>query len=81
MFLRRLTPPHSSWEGPQVTNFDQCLQIVMVIWKSADVSWGIFRLLGGGLREGDMLGELSLRNSSWGKKGFMKGEQDFLALF
>ena len=28
-----------------------------------------------------MLGELSWRNFSWGKKIFIKGAQDFLALF
>ena len=28
-----------------------------------------------------MLGELSWRNLSWGKKIFMKGAQDYLALF
>ena len=33
MFWGRLTPPQSPWEGPQVTNFDQCLHIVLIIWN------------------------------------------------
>ena len=41
--------PHSTREiGPQVTNFDQCLHIVMVIWNYTDVFRGILRLCGDG---------------------------------
>ena len=36
---------------------------------------------GRGWEEGDMLGELSIDNLSWGMKISMKGAQDLLALF
>ena len=36
-----ITPPQSLGEGLQVTNFDQCLHIVMVIGKCTDVFRGI----------------------------------------
>ena len=39
-------------EGLQVTNFDQCLHIVMVIGKCTDVFRGIFFCLGVGLMGG-----------------------------
>ena len=37
-------------EGLQVTKFDQCLHIVMVIGKCTDVFRGIFSWIGRGLR-------------------------------
>ena len=52
----------------------------MVIWKSTDVFWGIFRLRGGVEKRGICWGNFPWRNLSWGKKS-LKGEQDFLALF
>ena len=68
--------------APQVTNFDQCLHIAMVIWKSTDVFGGISRLRGRGVEKRGMYwGNFPWKNLSWGKKSFMKGEQDFLALF
>ena len=43
-----LTPPQFTWEVLQVTNFDHCLHIAMVIGKCTDV----FR--GGGVRVGGL---------------------------
>ena len=48
---------------------------------SVQVFSGGFFWLGEGWEEGDMLGELSIDNLSWGKKISMKGAQDLLALF
>ena len=80
MSLGRLTPPQSPWEGLQVTNFDQCLHIVMVIWKCTEVFRGIFRL-GGGVEKREICwGNFPWRNLSSGKKIFMKGAQDFLSV-
>ena len=42
--------------GLQVTNFDQCLQIVMVIGTCADIFRGILFCLGVGLRRGGYVG-------------------------
>ena len=42
--------------GLQVTNFDQCLHIIMVIGKCTDVFRGIFLVLGVGLRGGGYVG-------------------------
>ena len=39
-------PGDSPWEGLQVANFDQCLQIVMVIVKGTDIVQEIFWLRG-----------------------------------
>ena len=52
----------------------------MVIWKCTDVYRGIFRL-GGVEKRGICWGNFPWRNLSWGNKIFMKGTQDFLALF
>ena len=43
--------------GLQVTNFNQCLHIVMVIGKCTDIFRGILWLGGGVEKRGDMLGE------------------------
>ena len=51
-----LTPPQSLGEGLQVTNFDQCLYIVMVIGMCTDVFRGILFCLGVGLRGGGYVG-------------------------
>ena len=61
--------PQSPWEGPQVANFDQCLHIVMVIWKCTDVFRGMFRLWGGSIRGG------YVRGTSLG--GLCHGEENF----
>ena len=53
----------------------------MVIWKCTDVSRGIFRLGGGVEKSGICWGRFPRRNLSWGKNTFMKGAQDYLALF
>ena len=71
--------PQSQWEGLQVTNFDQCLHMVMVIWKCTDVFRGIFRL-GGGLEEEDMLGELSLEEFVVGGENFHEGSAGFSSI-
>ena len=42
---------------------------------------GDFSVGGGGLEEGDMLGDFPWRNLSWVKKISVNGAQDFLALF
>ena len=47
----------------------------MFIWSCTDVFGGRR------LKRGDMLGELSLEEFLMGEKIFMKGAQDFLALF
>jgi len=77
----RLTHPQPPWEGLQVTNFDQCLHVVMVIGKCKDVFSGIFWLGGRGREEGIYWGSFLWRNLSWGKKLSMNGVQDFLALY
>ena len=69
------------WEGLQVTNFNQGLHIVMVIGKCTGVFRRIFWLGGGFEKRGIYWEYFSSRNLSWGKKIFMKGAQDFLALF
>ena len=51
----------------------------MVIWKSTDVFWGIFRL-GGGWEEGDMLGELSLEEFVMGEENFHEGRAGFSSI-
>ena len=60
--------------------FNQCLHIVMLIGKCTDV----FRVFfgGGGVgKRGICWGNFPLKNLSWGMKIYMKGAQDFLALF
>ena len=52
----RPSGPKMSQEGLQVTNFDQCLHIVMVIGKCTDVFRGILFCLGMGLRRGGYVG-------------------------
>ena len=47
MSLGRLNPPQSPGEGLQVTNFDHCLHIAMVIMKCTDVFRGTFSRWGG----------------------------------
>ena len=51
-----LFPHNSLGEGLQVTNFDQCLHIVMVIGKCTDVFREILFCLGVGLRRGSYVG-------------------------
>ena len=52
----------------------------MVIWKCRDVFGGINRL-GGENRRGGYVGGTFLGGICHGGRKFMKGEQDFLALF
>ena len=75
-----LTPLQSLWEGLQVTNFDQCLHLVMVIEKCTDLSKGIFFGWGGVEERGLCEGNFQGRNLSRGKRISMKGVQNFLAL-
>ena len=75
-FWGRLTPPQSLGEGLQVTNFNQCLHIIMVIGKCTDVFRGNFLVLGVGLREGAMWEDLSLEKYAMGEKNSMKKAQD-----
>ena len=56
MSLGMTYSPQSLGEGLQVTNFDQCLHIIMVIGKCTDVFRGIFLVLGVGLRGGGYVG-------------------------
>ena len=54
-------------EGLQVTNFDQRLHTVMIIWKCTD----LFRMtfgLGGGLRGGGYVGGSSIRGIGHGRR-------------
>ena len=62
--------------GPQVTNFEQYLHIVMFVGKCTDV----FSCFFFGLEEGVMW-EDPWRNISWGKRISMKEAKNFLALF
>ena len=80
MSLETTYSPESPWEGLQVTNFDQCLHIVMVIGKCTGVFRRIFWLGGGVEKRGIFWGSFPSRNLSWGKKISMKGAQDLLAL-
>ena len=66
----------------QVTNFDHCLHIVMVIGKCTDVFRGTFFLgRGGGLRGEDYVGRIfPWRNLSWGKRISMKGCAGFSSI-
>ena len=81
MSLGTTYSPESPWKGLQVTNFDQCLYIVMVIGKCKDVFRGIFGVGGGVENRGLYWWNFSWRNLSGGKQISMKGAQDFLALF
>ena len=56
MSLGMTYSPTIPGEGLQVTNFDQCLHIVMVIGKCTDVFRGILFYLGVGLRRGGYVG-------------------------
>ena len=51
MSLGTTYSPQSPWEGQQVTIFDKCLHIVMVIGKCTGVFRRIF-LVGGGVEKG-----------------------------
>ena len=62
--------------GVEVTNFNQCLHIIMVIGKCTDVFRGIFLVLGVALREGAMWEDLSLEKYAMGEKNSMKRAQD-----
>ena len=74
-----LLPPQSPWEGLQVTNFDQCLHIVMVFGEFANFSGGF--LVGRGVEKRGLCGGcFPWKNFSWGKKISIKGAQHFLAL-
>ena len=68
MSLGMTYSPTIPGEGLQVTNFDQCLHIIMVIGKCTDVFRGIFLVLGVGLREGAMWEDLSLEKYAMGEK-------------
>ena len=57
MSLEMTYSPQSLGEGLQVTNFDQCLHIIMVIGKCTVVFRGFFFfVLGVGLRVGGYVG-------------------------
>ena len=62
--------PQSLGEGLQVTNFDQCLHIIMVIGKCAVVFRGFFLVLGVGLRGGGYVGGAFLGEICHGEKKF-----------
>ena len=61
MSLRMTYSPQSLGEGLHVTNFDQCLHIIMVIGKCTDVSRVFFSVLGAVLRGGGYVGGSFLR--------------------
>ena len=81
MSLGMTYSPTVSVGGLQVTIFDQCLHIVMVIGKCTDVFRGIFWLWEGVEKREICWGNFPSRNLSWGMRISMKGSQDFLALF
>ena len=68
-------PPQSLGEGLQVTKFDQCLHIIMVIGKCTVVFRGFFWFWG--LVEGKGLcGRIfPWRNMSWGNRNSIKGAE------
>ena len=69
--------PQSPWEGLQVTNFDQCLHIVMY-WEVYR-RFQVFFCLGGEVEGRLLRGRIfPWRNLSWGKRICMNG--DLLAL-
>ena len=72
MSLGTTYSPTVPWEGPKVTNFDQCLPIVMVIWKCRDVFRGIYRS-GEELRRGGYVGGTSLEEFVMGEENFHEG--------
>ena len=74
-----LPPTQSPWEGLQVTNFDKCLHIVMVVGKCTYVFRGIFWLGGGVKKRGICWGNFPSRNLSWGKN-FHKGSAGFSSI-
>ena len=77
VFWGRLNPPESPWKGLQVTNFDQCLHIVVVIWKCTDFYRGIFDWLGGGVRGGGYVGELSMEEIVKREENLHEGDAEF----
>ena len=76
MSLGRLTSPKSPWEGLQVTNFDQCLRLLIVIGKCTDTFKGIFWLGEGGYAGGSFHGGIF-----HGGENFHEGDAGFLAFF
>ena len=60
--------PQSLGEELQVTNFDQCLHIVMVIGKCTDVFKGIFWLVEGLIRAVNLGGTIHGRICHRGRK-------------
>ena len=72
--------PTAPWEGPQVTNFDRCLHIVMVIWKRTDAFKEIF-WFGGGVEWRGLCGG----NFPWGilhwRRKFPWRGPGFLSIF
>ena len=78
--MGRLTPLQSPWEGLQVTNFDQCLHIIMVIGKHIHIQGDVF-----GLRRGvegrGYAEELSVEEFVMGEENFHEGGAGFFSIF
>ena len=68
------------WEGLQVTNFDQCLHIVLVIGKCADAFRRIFRL-GGEVEGRGLCGGSFHGGICYGEENFHEGGAGFLSVF
>ena len=72
--------PASLGEGLQVTNFDQCLHIVIVIEKCTDVFRGIFLVCVVGLRGRAMWEDLSLEKYVIGEEKFNEKGAEFSSI-
>ena len=68
------------WEVLQVTNFDQCLHIVMVIGKCTGVFRRIFWLGEGVEKRGIYWGELSIEEFVMGDENFYEGSAGFTSI-
>ena len=74
-----LSTPQSLGEGLQVTNFDHCLHIVMVIGKCTDVLRGIF-WFGASLRGGKCVGGSCLGVICHGEEKFNEAGAGFSSI-
>ena len=79
MSLGTTYSPQSPWEGQQVTNFDLCLHIVMVIGRYTGVFRRIF-LVVGGLRRGGYAGGTFHREFIMGEENFHEGRAGFTSI-
>ena len=77
--MGRLNPQQFPGEGPQVTNFDHCLHIVMVIGTCTHVFGGTF-FIKGGQGEGVMWEDLSMEECIMREEIFDEGGAGFSSI-